>query len=286
MDESRAPKRQRTSSSSPSEPRFSANIPSILLHRFKRDIRTNRTNAGEYVDVITTVRDGVEFVVANKNTKRGASFFYVTSSDDISKAFHAHWKNCTCFVTAPGSELDARFNMKHTGTFNFTLDLTIDGSTKKEKVKVGEHYSLVPRVDMPMKDYVAECERIMAALCQIRAAGCSGDWPPKNPWPPVDRVMDHVVVALYHYAYTHAEDPNLSLFAGLYYCSLGDSSMSLEDILRGDDQRLIDLIYESWKYASMEEADDEPCSYEFRRRVCELLEVHTRTVDHTPFDYR
>lgn len=285
MADSRAPKRQRTlvpsSSSSSSEANFSTQLPPVQLHRFNRKVRTSLEDT-KFFDVVTNIRDGTEFVVAAPKTNRGASFFTVTSSNDISKAAHARWLPSTCFVTMPRDELNSRFKMKHTKSFDLILNLLVNRNTVKVPQKVGEHYSLVPLVDMPLDDYIAECDRIMALPCQILAAGSSDNepsdeepptWPPVNAWPPRDGVMDCVVLALYRYAHTHAEDPNLSILAGLYFCSLGDSSMSLEDILSGDDQRLIDLIYETWTFAPMEERDDEPFSFTFRNRVCDILKV-------------
>ena len=243
MDDLHEHKRQRTELPSLSSIN---NLPRIILHRFNRDIRTQRKNK-KYFDVVTRIRNCTDFIYAQENTKYGASFFQVTSSDDISKKVHGNW-NCPCFVTASGSELDARFDMKHTGSFDCTLELIIGGNTVKEKRKIGEHYSLVPSVDMSLEEYVTECNRIMALSCQIQAGGPSTElstWPPENQWPPGDRVMCCVVDALYHYAHIHAVDPSLSILAGLYYCSLGDSSMTLEDILHGNDHRLIGLIYEA-----------------------------------------
>eukprot|EP00798_Chlamydomonas_sp_ICE-L_P017357 gene17358-23660_t len=92
------------------------------------------------------------------------------SDADIEQAVHASFRG-QCFLTVPGLELKSGFAMKVTMPFYWPPPKK--GVPRREQpcaTVIGQHYALVPVVDMTLDTYTAEMERLPAVPCALEAS--------------------------------------------------------------------------------------------------------------------
>ena len=217
---------------------MSNKLPSSTLHRFPGLPRQGR-------DVDLYEKDGVTHV---GSSSKGVSFLQLNDgAASAAAAVHARFRG-QCFVTAPDAALSSGFEMK--ATFSILWPPQQKGVPRQAqhpRTTAGQHYALIPLVDMPLADYTAEIDRLKSLPCAIKAAAqpAAIDY---DVLEPSDGLMVLVAMALQQLSEAPDEPQSVQSAAWVHYTTICALDMTFQQLLQEPGMA-------SWALSAMETFD-------------------------------
>ena len=225
-------------------PKPSRHVINETLHRFPAAPRPD-------IDILTFLAaDGstwVKGIPEGQQHPPGFSFLQLNDEDEFSAGIHNAFRG-QCMLALPGTELQPGFEMMRMNSFRWSMSLhrrdqlqvAVPSRTDAGFITAGEHYHLVPRVDMPLSSYTKEASRLTPTPCpkmstttyDTNLSEFSTCWPYGYP---MDSLLLIAVDAL-HAAWRDGPNSQLSAMdcglALLYCSSICSENSELDDMLK------------------------------------------------------
>jgi hypothetical protein len=182
---------------------------------------------------------------------KGASFFSLAPSQAASQHHPELPGPCSLISQAavlPASKFELRPTWPLLSTDSLDRHCPIRTSPDPETpVQYGEHYALVPLVDMPLEDYIAEVDRLtsLGGPCQ-RAASAAHDiggecWPPDHLLTST-RLTSYAAIALRTLSESADEDDNARAVASLAAVTICAGNMNDMQLLQNESLSAVALV--------------------------------------------
>ena len=162
-------------------------------------------------------------------------------------AVHARFRG-QCFVTSPDAAMSSGFEMKATFSIPWPPQQKgVPRQAQHPRTTAGQHYALVPLVDMPLADYTAEIDRLKSLPCAIKAAAqpVAIDY---DVLEPSDGLMVLVAMALQQLSEAPDEPQSVQSAAWVHYTTICALDMTFQQLLQEPGMA-------SWALSAMETFD-------------------------------